>query len=73
MDVGRMELLIYPKNLSAICVTYETMIAGLLLFITQPETKRNKEIQSPSLITLVKDPYIILIAGEVKFMNRYSF
>lgn len=41
---------------------------GLQLLVLQPEVVREQE-QGPSLLTLIRDPYIAIAAGAITFAN----
>ena len=47
---------------------YITTFVGLQLLVLQPKVTRS-EGEAPSLVALVKDPYIIIAAGAITFAN----
>lgn len=44
------------------------IISGLQLLVLQPKVTKSED-EAPSLVALVKDPYILIAAGAITFAN----
>ena len=52
----------------AILSTNIRIISGLQLLVLQPKVTKSED-EAPSLVALVKDPYILIAAGAITFAN----